>query len=230
MKIFKQNHSEIKAVVFDFDATLMDTEDYWYLADNRLLADYGINFTRKMKQKYIGKSLDDMVDDLFKIYNLKISKDEIKDKKNKYFLEASYGKVKMFPQMEKLYNKLKSLNIPMAIATGTEYDVVIKTLSYNNILNDFQFIVTAAEVKKGKPFPDIFLETSKRLKIKPENILVFEDSPYGVESALKSGAMCIAIPYLLNNKLDEVFYKADILVEKGMNGLNPEIVFKWIKS
>ena len=208
----------------------MDTEDFWYLADKKLLEDYNIDFTKEMKQKYIGKSLDDMVDDLFKVYNLKITKDEVKDKKNRYFLEVSGNKVKMFPQMKKMYNKLKSLNIPFAIATGTEYNIVKHILSYNNIFNDFKFIITASEVKRGKPFPDIYLELSNRLKIKPENIIIFEDSPYGVESALSAKAMCVAIPYLLNKKLDDIFYKADILVKKGMNDLKPESIINWIKS
>ncbi len=228
MKILKPGKKEIRAIIFDFDATLMDTEEHWYLADKRLMAEYCIDFTKDMKKKYIGKSLDDMVNDLHKIYRLDVSKEEIKDKKNRFFLEISKGMIKMFPRMKKLYEYLRQLKIPMAIATGTDITVVTQVLEENNILNDFQFILTAAEVKKGKPFPDIYIETSRRLGIKPENTVVFEDSPYGVEAAVKAGSKCIAIPYLLNEKPEDVFYLSDVLIEGGMNCLDPELIRNWI--
>lgn len=228
MRIQKQKNNEIKAIVFDLDATLMDTEDFWYLADKKLLSEFGIDFTKEMKEKYIGISLDDMVSDLYKLYSLRIPVEEVKQKKNRYFLEVSRGKVGLFPEMKILYEQLKLLSLPMTIATGTDSDVVRQVLTDNGILNDFTFVLTAAEVGRGKPFPDIYLETAQRLRQKPENILVFEDSPYGVESALSAGMVCVAIPYLMNKPLADVFSGAHVLIEEGIRGLEPQRLLDWI--
>jgi beta-phosphoglucomutase-like phosphatase (HAD superfamily) len=218
----------IRGIVFDFDATLMDTEDYWYLADRRLLAESGVDFTREMKEKYIGRSLDDMVADLFRLYRLTLSVDEVKVKKNAYFLEAARGKVGMFPRMKEMYGMLKALGLPMAVATGTDFRVVDAVLADNAMEGDFAFVLTAAEVKRGKPFPDIYLRAAEKLSLRPADILVFEDSPYGVESALAAGCRCVAIPYLLNRTLDSVFARADVLVEEGIQKMSPGAVLAWI--
>jgi beta-phosphoglucomutase-like phosphatase (HAD superfamily) len=228
MKILKENGPGLAAIVFDLDATLMDTEDFWFLADRRLLAEFGIDFTKEMKEKYIGKSLDDMVADLFRLYRLPLSVQQVKERKNEYFLEVSRGKVGMFPGMRELYGRLKELRLPLALATGTDTRVVNQVLTDTGVRDDFRFVLTASEVARGKPFPDIYERAAEMLAVKTENILVFEDSPYGVESALAAGCRCVAIPYLLGGELDGIFFEADVLVEEGMRGLSPESIMNWI--
>jgi len=228
MKILKPLNNEIKGIIFDFDATLMDTEHCWYLADKKMMEDFGIDFSPQMKEKYIGASIEDMVSDLINKYNLEISPEKMKEIKNNNFQNIAPGKVKIFPQIKKLLNLFTKLQLPMSIATGNTYHIVKKLLKEKNLSGCFKHIITAEDVTKGKPAPDIFLETASRMNINPENILVLEDSEYGVEAAINAGMQCIAIPYLLSRSLPEVFYKADILCEKGMDDLDPYNVIKWM--
>lgn len=220
----------IKAFVFDFDATLMDTEPNWYLAGKRLLADYGIDFTYEMKKKYIGRSFDYMVNDWINIYSLDVNGDELKARKVKYYLEIARGNTFMFPAMKSLFTKLKGLPLPRVIATGSTYTLVDEILGPMGLTQEFDFILGCDSVERGKPAPDIFLKAASMLELKPENILVFEDSAHGVEAAKAAGMMCVAIPYLIDRELSEIFSRADLCIKKGMDGLDPRLVFEWIKE
>ncbi|MFP4364918.1 MAG: HAD family hydrolase, partial [Spirochaetia bacterium] len=109
----------IQAVIFDLDATLLDTEPNWYLADKKLLAEQGIHLTKEMKRQYIGKSIDDMINDLTaKHPQLSLSAAELRKKKNTYYLEIAKGNTKIFPRMKAFFLAVKSAALPLAIASG----------------------------------------------------------------------------------------------------------------
>lgn len=118
----------------------------------------------------------------------------------------------------------------MAVASETPKSILIKLLTKLGILHYFDVIVSAEEVENGKPAPDIFIETAKRLHTPAENILVFEDSENGVESAKKAHMICIATPYLVNDPLENIFYEADILFKKGIKEFDPEHLFLHLKD
>lgn len=229
-KLIDRASKKIKAIVFDFDATLMDTEPNWYYAAQRLLSDYGVHFTYEMKKKYIGRSFAYMVKDWIRIFNLPIGYEELAERKIGYYLELARGNTFMFPTMKTLFDKIKNLSLPMAIATGSAYFLVDDILTSMNMRHHFDIILGCDSVEKGKPEPDIFLKAASHLQIDPEHILVFEDSPHGVEAAKAAGMMCVAIPYLVAPELPEIFSRAEVCVAKGMDYLNPGLIFDWIKE
>lgn len=104
------------------------------------------------------------------------------------------------PGVEKLVNYLHAHNIPMAIATSSADSFNIKVKKHKEILDLFHHYVLAndKEVSQGKPQPDIYLVAARRFEEnpKPENCLVFEDSPNGVIAATMAGMKCIMIPEL----------------------------------
>ncbi|MFW5808308.1 MAG: HAD family hydrolase [Spirochaetota bacterium] len=218
----------IEAVIYDLDATLLDTEENWYLADRRVMSGYGIDFTKEMKERYIGISIGDMIDDLRVRYGITADPDEIRHRKNACYLEIALGNTYPFPRMKEFYDRVRSDGYPTAIASGTAYHVITALLEDLHIQSHFQHIVSADHVKRGKPAPDIYLETASRLGVRPQNILVLEDSVHGVRSALDAGMNCIAIPYLHGNGLDEGFTDADLIFEGGMHEFSHEAVFAWM--
>jgi HAD superfamily hydrolase (TIGR01509 family) len=217
---------EIKAVIFDLDATLFDTEPNWFLADRKMLREYGIDFTIEMKQKYIGQSIKDMIDDLKKNYDINATYDELYFKKNSYYLEISRNNTEMFPEMEIVFNRLLQKNLIFAIASGTAKNVIISMFENLEIKKYFKTFVSSEEVKTGKPDPAVFTETASRINVNPENILVFEDSYHGVEAALRAGMKVAAIPYIPKLPLNDWYFKADILFENGMADLKWEVIDK----
>ncbi|MBN1499064.1 MAG: HAD family phosphatase [Spirochaetes bacterium] len=217
---------QITAVIFDLDATLLDTEPNWYLADKKMLQEYGIDFTMEMKRKYIGQSIKDMIDDLKKTYDISASYDELYEKKNGYYLEIAKNNTMMFPEMKNVFNRLLDENLTFALASGTAKKVIEALFEDMEIKKFFKVLVSSEEVNAGKPDPAVFLETASRINTAPENILVFEDSHHGVEAAIRAGMSVVAVPYLITRPLNAWFHKADLLFENGMTSLNWEDIEK----
>jgi HAD superfamily hydrolase (TIGR01509 family) len=135
----------------------------------------------------------------------------------------------VFPEMLKFLQLLKKDNFPMAIASGSSPEIIEMILSITNIKPYFDVVLSAEEVKRGKPAPDIFIETAKLLGISPTNCLVLEDSQYGVEAAKSAGMYCISIPFPPSEQLHDSFMKADFLYRNGMDDFFAEQAFEWLK-
>lgn len=197
----------IKAVIFDLDGTLIDSEPNYFEAERKLLAEYGINnFDFEMKKRYVGKSTKDIFEDLKKKYYIEESLETLTKKKNKYYLDIAKNNTVVFPEMRNFLNLLKANNYPIALASGSSPEIIEEILLITQLTGIFDAILSSESIKKGKPAPDVFLETAKLLKIPPENCLVLEDSNYGVEAAKSAFMYCIAIPYFTGEPLAESFF------------------------
>jgi HAD superfamily hydrolase (TIGR01509 family) len=83
--------------------------------------------------------------------------------------------------------------LPMAVATGGMRHICEKTLRALHLLEKFQAVVTADDVRHGKPAPDIFLEAAARLHIDPEHCMAFEDANLGIQSATAAGMLVVDV-------------------------------------
>lgn len=216
MIVNKNPAEEIEAVVFDLDATLLDTEPNWFLADKRLFAEYGIDLTFDKKTEFIGKSLHHMVQTLCRRYNLQVDESRLAEKKNRYYLEIALGNTHMFDEIRPFFESLIRRNIPVAIASGTASSVIRELLTDLDILSHFRFYLGSEDVIKGKPSPEIYLLAAEKLSLPPGQIMVLEDSPHGILSAKEAGMYCIGIPYLFEEKDRSAYMRADILFPGGM--------------
>ncbi len=224
-----QPSPELKAIIFDLDGTLIDSEPNYYESDRIMLAEYGINFTEEMKKRYVGTGNSFMMEDLRKRFNLPDSMEDLLEKKNRLYMELARKQTEMFPEMEKLLEKLTAMNLPMAIASGSSLAVIDELTRKVGVRDCFSKIVSSEEVPKGKPAPDIFIEAAKRLGIAPECAVVFEDTQYGVESAIRAGMRCVAIP-TISDPLDDNFHMADLLFASGMSQFKMEKVLDWLET
>lgn len=198
----------MKHVVFDCDGVLVDTEGYQWQAWNEALKPYGINISKKEYFDYAGKSGDIIEKEIVKKYSLKIEAGRLLEKKEKtvvkYFKEKP---LKTLPFAEEALQTLQEKNIIIAVASSSPKEELLLKLEKNNLRKYFQIIVSKENVSRGKPFPDIYLKTAELLKTNPKNIIVIEDTQYGVESAKAAGTICYAIPNEYSEKQD--FSKAD---------------------
>lgn len=220
----------VRAVIFDLDGVLVDSEPNYLESERRLLADYGIRFTERMKRPYIGMSTKEMLDDLASCLGIPERVDVLLTRKNAYYLGIAARSTKAYPQTRRLLMLLHEHGYPLAVASGSSPDIIDIVLSAARLNGYFDVVMSAESVARGKPAPDLFLATARRLDIEPQGCLVIEDSSYGVQAAIAAGMRCVAIPYVLDAPLDEPFFAADLLISSGMTGLQPDEVFMWIRS
>ncbi|XER15122.1 Phosphoglycolate phosphatase [Sporomusa aerivorans] len=222
------NRNKIKAVIFDLDGTLVDSEPNYFASDRKLLAEYDIDFDEIMRNKYVGVGSREMIGDIIKYHPISETIENLMIKKNKYYTDIAKANTVVFPEMIRLLDILKKNNYPTALASGSSPEVIELVLSVTNLRHYFDVVLSAEHVAKGKPAPDIFLEAAKRLGIPAENCLVLEDAQPGVEAAKRACMRCVAIPYLIAEPLHDSFSKADMLFRKGMAEFAAETVFEWL--
>lgn len=201
----------IKAVIFDMNGVIVDDEHIHELAFQEVCFKYKINLTHKLYQNLcMGKTDLDGFKSIIKHFKIKAQANKMVKNKTKIYLKLIPNKIKNFPGVIKLINNLnKSYTLALASSsTKKEINMILKTL---DIVKYFKVIISANDIKKGKPDPEPYLLTAKKLKTKPKDCVVIEDTKAGVMSAKNAGMMCIAIT-TTNSKNN--LKSADFIIKK----------------
>jgi beta-phosphoglucomutase family hydrolase len=220
----------LSAAIFDLDGVLVDSEPNYLAAERDLLAGYGIDFTEDLKRPYIGWGTRDMLVDVAARYGIDDSVDDLVERKNAAYLELTRRHVVGYPGTREILLGLRADGLPTALASGSSPEVIAVILATLGLTGAFDAVVSAEQVERGKPAPDLFLEAARRLGVPPGGCVVFEDSEAGVRAALAAGMRCVAIPYLPEPPLAEPFHRAHLLVEGGMPRLDPGAVLAWLRA
>jgi beta-phosphoglucomutase len=208
------------AVIFDWDGTLADTEDIVVASFQKVLKRVGCDVADTFIERLIGIGSRNTLKEALKVQNIPFD-DKLIDKlvKGKIGVAVTLAnRVKLFAGASEL---LESLNdrVKIALASMNDKGVVEKMLEVTSIKRYFQVIITAEEINRPKPDPEIFLKCASELAIEPRCCVVLEDSVFGVRAAKSAGMACIAISTgaYSNRELDKA--GADMvvpsLIEKG---------------
>lgn len=206
----------MEAVLFDLDGLLADTEIISLKVYQELLEDFGIPFTEETySREYSGHREEENVQRFLETYDLPWNFDQTLDKV--YELEARIlaKGVNLKKGAKNLLAFLQREGIPIALTTSSVESRARMILDSNGILSLFDHLVFAKDVKRSKPYPDIFLKACSDLNVLPGNCLVLEDSEAGIEAAYRAGIPVICIPDLkmpaqsFLNKTEQVFQDLD---------------------
>lgn len=201
----------LKAVIFDMDGLLIDSEPFWRRSHIEVLANHGYKITEEDARAGAGKRTPDQVlvwQERFSWQDL--SNENLVNQITDNVIKLIKLNGRALPGVYDTIKLLKEHKIPMAVASSSAEKIIEATLDYLGIKEAFKFAYSAENEKKGKPFPDVFLTTARKLKVKPEDCLVFEDSLNGVKAAKSAGMKCIAIPEEPHDK--EKFKQADLIM------------------
>lgn len=225
----RMSHTPSRAVVFDLDGTLVDSEPLYYEAGRRLLAAHGVpGFGWDDHARFIGISTRETLETLRDEYGLAAPVEELLAGKNRLYLELARAGTEVFPEMRKLVERLHADGYPLAVASGSSREAIDAVLGATVLGPLIPLRVSAEEVPRGKPHPDVFLETARRLGVSPADCVVLEDAPPGVEAAHRAGMPCLAVPYPSAAVTDPAFATAGLRFPGGQREFDAERAYDWI--
>ncbi|CAF0916171.1 unnamed protein product [Rotaria sp. Silwood1] len=178
-----------------------NTESIYTECLQKLCAPYGKNFSTEAKLQMMGKSSLEVGQILIRELDLPMSDDEFLIKSNELYQEA-FPSAELLPGAERLIEHLAAHDIPMAIGTGSSYDLfMLKTSGHRELFKLFDPVICtdATEIRLTKPEPDVFLACAEKFQNPPLSMsqcLVFEDGENGVRAALAAGMKVILVPSL----------------------------------
>ena len=186
----------IKAVLFDMDGLMVDTESLATEAFIHSAKKQGYDMTKEETLLVLGfttKSIYEFWENYFK--NSDVSGKQLVDDHYKYIEDILFttGPRKM-PYIEELLKYLKESNYKVAVASSSNMNHIINNMEKTGLKKYIDEFASGAEVENGKPAPDVFLLAAERLGVKPEECLVLEDSKAGVIAGSSAGAKVIMVP------------------------------------
>ena len=186
----------IKAVLFDMDGLMVDTESLATEAFIYSAKKQGYDMTKEETLLVLGfttKSIYEFWENYFK--NSDVSGKQLVDDHYKYIENILFtiGPRKM-TYIEELLKYLKESNYKVAVASSSNMDHIINNMEKTGLKKYIDEFASGAEVENGKPAPDVFLLAAERLGVEPENCLVLEDSKAGVIAGSSAGAKVIMVP------------------------------------
>jgi HAD superfamily hydrolase (TIGR01509 family) len=184
----------MRAVVFDMDGLMFNTEDVYTLAGAELLRRRGQEFTAELKHKMMGMRPQPAFERMIAHCRLTETWEQLAEESNRVFLDLLSGRLAMMPGLLQLLDALERTAIPKAVCTSSSRDLVAACLRPFNLRERFEFVLTAEDIVYGKPHPEIYLTAARRFGISPAEMLVLEDSENGCLSAAAAGACVVAVP------------------------------------
>ena len=202
----------MKAVIFDMDGVIIDSEPIHFETDMETMKYLECNISKEELEKYVGTTNEYMFSDIKKNYNIEKSVEDIIN----YRAEIIKNKIvqsdlEPIEGIRELLSELKKKNIPAAIASSSPKDFINVVVSKFKLQEYFKYIVSGEEVANGKPAPDVYLETAKKLGIYPKDCIVIEDSKNGVLAAKSAGMRCIGFQNINSGNQD--LSKANVIVK-----------------
>lgn len=200
----------LKAVIFDMDGVIIDSELLHVKIERELLEEFGGKISKEEHENLIGTTDYHMWSIFKERFNLEPSVDELIEIKKERFIQNIH-KVKLvdgfYEFMLKLYNKKYLL----ALASSNNRKIIDLIMEKFELDKYIKVSISGEEVVKGKPDPEIFLKAAKKLNVRPHNCIVIEDTSVGVAAAKSAGMKCTGFKNPNSGRQD--LSKADLVVE-----------------
>jgi beta-phosphoglucomutase len=200
----------IQAFIFDLDGVITDTAEYHYLAWKALGEELGIPFTREFNEELKGVSRMDSLEKILVLGNRQNDfsmedKEALATKKNELYVRliANISPDDILPGIKDLIAEIKENGYRLGLASVSKNAFTV--MDSLGLKQEFDVIVDAATIKKGKPDPEIFLTAAKLLNVDPLACIGIEDAAAGVESIKDAGMFAVGVGSL------ESLAKADII-------------------
>ncbi|MBP5669134.1 MAG: HAD family phosphatase [Lachnospiraceae bacterium] len=185
----------IRAVLFDMDGTLIDTEKYYRVFWPKAMAEFGYHMTdeqvlsmRSLGRPFAPARLKEWFGEELDYYAVRARRTEMME------AQLDIDGIRLKPGAVEILEELRRRGILAAVATATPPERTEKYLGLTGIRPYFSKIISATQVKEGKPSPDIYLYACEQLGLAPEECMAVEDAPNGILAAYRAGLRVVMVP------------------------------------
>ena len=199
------------AVIFDMDGVLVDSEPLGMEAMRRVMARQGVPYTEADNNEFVGRTTLEECRILKARHRLEADERDLTRQYVDILVDLIRERPRPMPGVPDVLGALLTAGYRMALASSAEPVVIATNLDALDLGRFFEAIVSGTEVARGKPAPDVFLETAKRLGLPAPRCLVVEDSRNGLLAAKAAGMACAVIPCATTRHQD--FREADYRLE-----------------
>lgn len=183
-----------KAVVFDLDGLMFNTEELYQEVGGEMLRRRGKRFDAELLDAMMGRPADVALRLMIDYHALGDTVDELATETDEIFATLLDARLERMPGLAELLDALERVALPKAIATSSGPEFARSVLDKFALVPRFEFVLTCDDVREGKPHPEIYLLAATRFDVEPGEMLVLEDSQNGCRSAVAAGAIAVAVP------------------------------------
>lgn len=213
----------IQGVLFDMDGVLVDSESFICKAAILMFGELGYTVTPQDFQPFVGMGENRYIGGVAERYGIKIDIEQVKARTYEIYGEIARNNLSPLPGSLEFIEKCRNKGLRLALATSA--DNIKMKINLNEIglsAGTFKAIITGLDVKRKKPFPDIYLKAAESLGLKPGDCLVVEDAVSGIEAGKAAGCRCLAVTSSFDaGKLKAADWICDSLLNV------PEEVLNW---
>lgn len=205
----------LRAVVFDLDGLMFNTEDLYQEVGAESLRRRGKTFDDDLLNAIMGRRPAQALAIMIEWHNLDVTVEELAAESKEIFGPILDEKLAPMPGLLNLMAALDVAGIPKAVATSSGREFVENVMGRFDLVPRFDFVLTAEDVTEGKPHPEIYLTAAGRFSLDPAEVMVLEDSQTGCKAAVASGAYAVAVPasHSLTHSFDGAALVADSLAD-----------------
>jgi HAD superfamily hydrolase (TIGR01509 family) len=201
----------IRALIFDFDGLILDTESPLYNSWMEIFEQHGLVVTQQQWASLLGASAD--VPEAYDLLEEHLGRPLDRDLLHKQRLSRELQLLdseSVLPGVRELIHEAKEAGLGLAVASSSDRAWVEGLLTKHGLIESFNTVVCAEDVAQTKPAPDLFLKALEHLNIEAHEAIVFEDSEHGAGAAKTAGVFCVAVPNEITKSL--AFADADLIV------------------
>jgi len=194
----------IKAIIFDMDGLMIDSERLYFDVERALARNYGKEVSDETLMKMMGRSPLEAMSIYAMDLGFDISSEELLRLRNDMFVDRLRNEVSAMKGLYEMLNRFEG-KLKMAIATGSPEEFLRIVMDKLKIEKYFDVLQPSDEIKEGKPNPEIYLKAAEKLKVLPSECIVLEDSCNGALAGKRAGCYTIAVPSEYTCKQDFSF-------------------------
>lgn len=192
----------LRAVVFDLDGLMVNTEDIFNEVGHVVLQRRGKGMTNELLCLMMGRRAPEAIRHMIDYHALPDTVEALIDETRNLFYEVLGERLATMPGLHELLAHIESLGLPKAVATSSGRKYLEEILDQLDLRRYFQFTLTAEDVTHGKPHPEIYLTAAARLGVEPAEMLVLEDSHAGTTAGVAAGAVVVSVPHVHSRSQD----------------------------